>query len=75
MRAQPTIGEMALRLAQDLANIAVARATQSREWTEHPMFGIAVDKDQWALAYQAKTQELQNLLTPNNEVSEGENGK
>lgn len=65
MQSQPTIGDAALRLASELAHIAVARATQTRDWTDHPMFGIAVDTDQWALAYQAKMDELRGLLTPN----------
>lgn len=65
MQCAPTIGEVALQKAQELAHIAVARATQTRDWTEHPMFGIAVDTDQWALAYQAKLNELRGLLTPN----------
>lgn len=65
MQCAPTIGEVALQKAHELAHIAVARATQTRDWTEHPMFGIAVDKDQWALAYQAKMEELKRLLTPN----------
>ena len=65
MQCAPTIGEVALCKARELAHIAVARATQSRDWTEHPMFGIEVDTDQWALAYQAKMAELKVLLTPN----------
>lgn len=65
MQCAPTVGEVALKKAQELAHIAVARAMQSREWKEHPMFGIAVDRDQWALAYQAKLDELRGLLTPN----------
>ena len=64
MQCAPTIGEVALQKAQELSHIAVARAIQSRDWTEHPMFGIAVDTDQWALAYQAKLDELRGLLTP-----------
>ena len=62
MQCAPTIGDVALRLAQELAHIAVARATQTRDWTEHPMFGIAVDTDQLALAYQAKLDELREVL-------------
>ena len=68
MQCAPTVGEGALHKAQELAHIAVARATQSRDWTEHPMFGIAADTDQWALAYQAKLNELRGLLTPNGAV-------
>ncbi len=68
MKVQPTIGEVAFQKAQGLAHIAAARAL-SRDWTEHPMRGIAVDTDQWALAYQAKLLELKSLLTPNAEVS------
>ena len=74
MQCAPTVGEVALHKAQELAHIAVARATQSRDWTEHPMFGIAADTDQWALAYQAKLNELRGLLTPNarnNRLPEG----
>lgn len=65
MQCAPTIGDVALDLAEQLAYIAVARAMQTRDRTEHPMHGIAVNTDQWALAYQAKLAKLRGLLTPN----------
>lgn len=64
MQGAPTIGEVVFQKAQELAHIAVARAMQTSDWTEHPMFGIAVDTDQWALAYQAKLEEMKRMQPP-----------
>jgi hypothetical protein len=63
-KTQPTIGDVVFEKAQNLARIAAERAT-TRDWTEHPMFGIAVDTDKWAVAYQEELRELKQLLTPN----------
>lgn len=38
-------------LASDLAAIASERAL-TNDWDDNPMYGIAVDDDQWALKYQ-----------------------
>lgn len=61
-KLQPTMGEVALEKAQNLARFAVERAN-AKDWTEHPMFGIAVDKDKWAVKYQKELDELANILT------------
>ena len=64
MAQAPTIGEVAFEKAKNLARIAAERAT-TNDWTEHPMFGIAVDTDRWALEYQKELRELARLPMPN----------
>lgn len=59
----PTIGEVILEKAVRLARFAAERGT-TNQWVEHPMFGIGVDTDKWALAYQKELGELKQLLTP-----------
>ena len=49
------------RMASDLAAIAAERAL-SKDWQQHPMFGIVVDKDKWALMYQEHVQRLDKAL-------------
>lgn len=59
----PTIGDVILEKAARLSRFAAERGT-TNQWVEHPMFGIGVDTDQWALAYQKELGELKQLLTP-----------
>jgi len=66
MKVAKTRGEVVFEKAQDLARIAAERAT-TKDWTKHPMWGIAVDTDKWATAYQEKLRELAELLMPNTE--------
>ena len=49
------------RIASDIAACAAARAL-SRDWQEHPMFGINVDKDRWAISFQESCAHLDHML-------------
>jgi len=61
---QPTRGEVAFEKAKNLARFAAERA-MTKDWEEHPMFGICVDPDKWAMEYQRELRELAAILTPN----------
>lgn len=55
--------------ASGMAGFAVERALERpRQYEEHPCFGINVDKDKYAVLYQAHRQRmvdiLQSLLSP-----------
>lgn len=60
-RLQPTIGEVVYSKAKALAAIVAERAL-TKDWKEHPLFGIAVDTDRWALEYQRELFEIEDLL-------------
>lgn len=60
---QSTRGEIAMRLAKQLAMISAERAT-TRDWKEHPTFGIEVDTDRWAIEYQKTLSKLEVILKP-----------
>jgi hypothetical protein len=48
-----------------MAACIAERALQRGVWLHHPMFGIAVAQDRWALAFQECRENLRQLLTPN----------
>jgi hypothetical protein len=56
-----TLHEQVIQCAKNMARASAERAL-SRDWHEHPMFGIEKDTDQWAAAYQAALSRLQKTL-------------
>jgi len=50
-------------IALNMSRIAAERAVDG-DWQEHPMFGIEVDSDKWALAYQEENRKLKEILIP-----------
>jgi hypothetical protein len=64
MNPDDPLGSQIMDLAMDMAACSSERAT-TRDWEEHPMFGIEVDKDKWAVAYQDTAKKLKEVLTTN----------
>lgn len=60
-KTEPTIGDVVLKKALNLAKFSAERA-MGEDWQEHPMHGIAVDTDKWAIEYQKELRELKQLL-------------
>ena len=48
-------------LAQSMAACAAERAL-TEDWESHPVFGISVSKDKWALCYQDNQNKLKAML-------------
>jgi hypothetical protein len=54
-------GTSPLDYAKAMSSCAAERAC-SRDWKDHPMRGIEVCKDKWAVAYQEALQDLKLFL-------------
>lgn len=54
-------GEDGMDWASSMAACAAERAL-TRDWEKHPMFGIGVDKDKWAIGYQSAEAKLKEIL-------------